>query len=586
MVLVGLAIGLALANLQLRAALPPAVPPGPVVPGKPPPAPPDPLLAPYRQLAQATRDLDVPVLTQLAARPDGVSYHAHLALARLLRDRGDRARANVHFAEALSRWADPAVRREHATNLEQAGDVPGALTAWQQALPDAAAVEAITRLAEPAVAAAALRRVRLHRDALRVVEQDQTPAGILERARARAALRDLAAATTDFSAYLRLRPDDRTARAEYAWARERNGQLDAALAQYDLLGVDGQAGRGRVLEARGRIAEAITASLASPDAEARWRGAVLLEREGNSARALEVYAQLAASGARVADEAALRVWLAHARAGRPADAAAIAPRLSPGLAWLAGVYAENWATVEPQEPAPFPALEVANALARDHGLEWARIEAEVALRGAAPAQQIAIGQWFVAHGLYHRAARIGMSLLPRLPSPEVYRLAYPRAFEELVLEWAERNRVDPFLVWAVMREESHFQPDVMSWADARGLMQVIPSTGAWIAQRLGEPFVLEDLFDPATSIRYGTWYLSNLLEVFDGNATLAIAAYNGGRGSVQRWMGSPLFRDTADLPGVAAFRETREYIGKVLASWLAYRWTYGEVPPELPAARR
>jgi soluble lytic murein transglycosylase len=530
--------------------------------------------------------MDVPVLTQLAARPDGVAYHAHLALARLLRDRGERARANVHYAEALSRWADPGVRREHATNLEQVGDVPAALTAWQQALPDAAAVEAIARLAEPAVAAAAFRRVRLHRDALRVVEQAQTPAGILERARARASLRELAAAITDFAAYLRLRPDDGTARAEYAWALERNGQLDAAFEQYGRLGAGGQAGRGRVLEARGRIAEAITAFLASPDAEARWRGAVLLEREGNSARALEVYAQLAASGARVADEAALRAHLTHARAGRQAEAGAFAAQLSPGLAWLAGVHAGNWPTAGSEQPGAVPALEVATALARDFGLDWARIEVEVALRGAAPAQQIAIGQWFVAQGLYHRAVWIGMSLLPRLPTPEVYRLAYPRAFEELVLEWAQRYQVDPFLVWAVMREESHFQPEVMSWADARGLMQVIPSTGAWIAQRLGEEFVLEELFDPATSIRYGTWYLSNLLEVFNGNATLAIAAYNGGRGSVQRWMGSPLYRDTVDLPGVAAFRETREYIGKVLASWLAFRWIYGESPPELPPGRR
>ncbi|HAI20552.1 MAG TPA: hypothetical protein DCM14_01410, partial [Clostridiales bacterium UBA8153] len=551
-----------------------------------PPAPPDPLLASYRQLAQATREADVPALTQLAARADGVAYHAHLALARLLRDRGDRARANLHYAEALSRWADPEVRKEHATNLEQAGDVPGALTAWKQALPAAAAVEAIGRLAEAPVAAAAFRRARLHREALRVVEQDQRPAGILERARARAALRELAAATTDFAAYLRLLPDDRTARAEYARALERNGQLEAALGQYGRLGVDGQAGRGRVLEAQGRMTEAIAAFLASTDAEARWRGAVLLERQGNSARALEVYAQLAASGARVADEAALRAHLIHARAGRQAAADAFIPRLSPGLAWLAGAYTADWTTVGAQQPGPLPALEVANALAREYGLEWARIEVEVALRGAAPEQQVAIGQWFVSRGLYHRAVWIGMSLLPRLPTPEVYRLAYPRAFDELVREWAERYQVDPFLVWAVMREESHFQPEVMSWADARGLMQVIPSTGAWIAQRLGEAFVLEELFDPATSIRYGTWYLSNLLQVFQGNATLAIAAYNGGRGSVQRWMESPLYLDTVDLPGVAAFRETREYIGKVLASWLAYRWIYGELPPALPSGRR
>ncbi|MEW6524241.1 MAG: lytic transglycosylase domain-containing protein [Bacillota bacterium] len=578
----GLALGLVLAGFQARVHAPaPSVDPGPIGDPGPSPTPdvpmpqPDPLLEPYRQLAAAIQDRDIAVLSQLAARTDGVAYHAHLALARFYRERGESARANTHYAEALSRWVDPAVRREHAASLEQAGDVAGALAAWTLLLPDSAAVEAIGGLADPPAAAAAYRRARLHQAAFQVVQKDTTPAGVLERARAQAALRDFAGAVADFSTYLRIRPDDAQARAEYALALERNRQFDAALAEYGKLDAAGHAGRGRVLQAQGRTTEAIEAFLSSADAEARWRGAQLLELAGNTNRALQVYTELAASAARVADDAALRAYLIQARAGRDAASGQFSARLTPGLAYLAGTFTGHWPAMGPVAPLLPPALDVANALARDYGMDWARIEVEVALRGAAPGQQIAIGQWFLEQGLYNRAAWIGMSLLPQLPAPEVYRLAYPRAYEELVLAASARYQVDPLLVWAVMREESHFQPSVMSWADARGLMQVIPSTGAWIAQKLGEEFVLEQLFDAATSIRYGAWYLSYLLDTYGGDVTAAVAAYNGGPGSVNRWRSSPLYRDPVDLPGVATFQETREYIGKVLASWLAYRWIYG-----------
>ncbi|HCC33295.1 MAG TPA: hypothetical protein DEQ28_05245 [Clostridiales bacterium] len=115
-------------------------------------------------------------------------------------------------------------------------------------------------------------------------------------------------------------------------------------------------------------------------------------------------------------------------------------------------------------------------------------------------------------------------------------------------------------------------------ADARGLMQILPTTGAWIAERAGWRTSKEALFDPAHNILLGAWYIRHLLDTFDGEYLHAIAAYNGGWGSVQRWVASPDYRERIDFPWIVGFTETREYVSLVLGDWLMYRWLYGASP--------
>ena len=155
------------------------------------------------------------------------------------------------------------------------------------------------------------------------------------------------------------------------------------------------------------------------------------------------------------------------------------------------------------------------------------------------------------------------------------RLAYPAHYADLILPLAERYGYDPRLQFALVRQESLFESIARSTAAAQGLSQVIPDTGAWIAQRLAWPdFTNEDLFKPYVGLSFGAYYLSEQLRNFDGRVHAALAAYNAGPGNAARWAetaGSDhdTFFDTID------FTETRLYIERIYEGFNAYRHLYG-----------
>ncbi|MGC7873597.1 lytic transglycosylase domain-containing protein [Desulfosporosinus sp. FKB] len=163
---------------------------------------------------------------------------------------------------------------------------------------------------------------------------------------------------------------------------------------------------------------------------------------------------------------------------------------------------------------------------------------------------------------------IGFGLL-NIPSFE--RILYPYPNQKIVEKYAAEYGVDPLLVVAIIREESKFLPQSQSHKGAVGLMQLMPSTAQSIAESLGDKsYSNEDLIKPEKNIQYGTWYLASLEKVFDNNLVLVIAAYNGGRGHVQEWMESgqidPNNVRQEDIP----FKETRDYVGRVLKSYQKY----------------
>ncbi|WP_375773243.1 transglycosylase SLT domain-containing protein [Archangium gephyra] len=160
--------------------------------------------------------------------------------------------------------------------------------------------------------------------------------------------------------------------------------------------------------------------------------------------------------------------------------------------------------------------------------------------------------------------------------PEALAAFYPRAFANAVESEATRYQVSPFLVWAIMRRESAFRPEVASAADARGLMQVIPPTARAIAKKLSEPEPAPaELFSPSLSIRYGAWYLAQLMKRFSHPA-LAAAAYNAGPDAAVKWVKEkgalPLDLFVEEIP----FRETRGYVKQVLADLYLYQSFYGK----------
>ena len=130
--------------------------------------------------------------------------------------------------------------------------------------------------------------------------------------------------------------------------------------------------------------------------------------------------------------------------------------------------------------------------------------------------------------------------------------ARPRVYEDLVNQAAERHGVDPGLLLAVMRVESVYNPRIISYAGAIGLMQIMPRTGGFIARQVGQQdFTVDRLLEPETNIDFSAWYLASLIDRFDGRVPLAVASYSGGPHNVRLW----LHGHSPDIP-LDAFLET------------------------------
>lgn len=159
--------------------------------------------------------------------------------------------------------------------------------------------------------------------------------------------------------------------------------------------------------------------------------------------------------------------------------------------------------------------------------------------------------------------------------PPAQRLFYPLPYPAEVLEAAGSTGLDPCLLAAVAFRESRFRPEAVSDQGAVGLMQLLPSTAQWAAEQAGLPWEGgASLRRPEVSLRLGAWYLAWLLDRFDGDPVLALAAYNGGQHTVDRWRG-PHGRPLAveDLP----YPETRHFVGRVLRAREAYRRLYPDL---------
>lgn len=153
---------------------------------------------------------------------------------------------------------------------------------------------------------------------------------------------------------------------------------------------------------------------------------------------------------------------------------------------------------------------------------------------------------------------------------------YGLYYSELVLPDAQANGFDPLLLFSVIRQESLFEGFVRSSAGARGLMQIIPSTGAQINSQLGWPLEYndKDLYRPDVSVAFGTHYLAGNLKALDGDLYAALAAYNAGPGNALAW--KQLAGSDPDLfLESVRFQETRDYIRNIYEIYVIYRRLYG-----------
>lgn len=165
------------------------------------------------------------------------------------------------------------------------------------------------------------------------------------------------------------------------------------------------------------------------------------------------------------------------------------------------------------------------------------------------------------------------------PTPTELRLLYPRYHESEIAPQAANNRLDPFLVQALMREESYFNETAVSSSNAMGLMQLLPSTAAEVAHWVGlSDFKPLDLFRPEVNIRLGSRYLGHLHQLFGGDSMRSVGAYNGGPNAMKRWASehaAVLASDPDLFVELIPYEQSRDYIKKVFASYWNYQKLYG-----------
>ncbi len=165
-------------------------------------------------------------------------------------------------------------------------------------------------------------------------------------------------------------------------------------------------------------------------------------------------------------------------------------------------------------------------------------------------------------------------------STQLIDLLYPRHYRETIERFAQRYSVDPFLVLAIIRQESGFVAKARSSASARGLLQLMPATGRELARRAGLRYSIDRLYDPAVSIQLGCMYLKEMIDRYDGQTERALAAYNGGPGNADRWnrkvSGQVSDQDPAIFVSNIGFRETKQYVLKVIGNYHIYRALLGK----------
>jgi soluble lytic murein transglycosylase len=194
------------------------------------------------------------------------------------------------------------------------------------------------------------------------------------------------------------------------------------------------------------------------------------------------------------------------------------------------------------------------------------------------------GVWSASHSLPRYGVTDYRLEYPKGLNAAKWKLAYPRAFPSIVAKNTRANKLPEALELAIMREESAFSPRTESFANAIGLTQMLVKT----ARRFSDgPVTRDTLLDPAKNVELGARFLGFLWKRFDGAAPLAIAGYNAGEAAVDRWLAERGGLDMDEFMELIPYDETRNYTKRVLASYFAYSWLYGDKPvPAIPLHAR
>ncbi len=156
----------------------------------------------------------------------------------------------------------------------------------------------------------------------------------------------------------------------------------------------------------------------------------------------------------------------------------------------------------------------------------------------------------------------------------VMKKIYPIKYQEYVEKFSEEYGLDKNLVYAIIKVESNFDETAVSVADAKGLMQLMDNTAEGCNKEEDFGYTIpNDLFDPECNIRIGCYYISKLIDHY-GNARLAVTAYNGGTGNVQKWLKDETLSDGLGGLKKIPYKETERYVKKVFKTFEKYNTLY------------
>jgi len=162
--------------------------------------------------------------------------------------------------------------------------------------------------------------------------------------------------------------------------------------------------------------------------------------------------------------------------------------------------------------------------------------------------------------------------------------AYPRAYRELVEQYQALGDNPDGYLYSIMRKESGFDPHDLSYADAQGLLQMIPPTTMRVARELGIPYDAGKLYEPAYNIQTGSWYIGHLLAKFKKQVPLGAGSFNSGPKPVMKWIDQYGDREIDELVELVPYTQTREYMKKVTENFARYRYLYAGEVYEQPLA--
>lgn len=167
------------------------------------------------------------------------------------------------------------------------------------------------------------------------------------------------------------------------------------------------------------------------------------------------------------------------------------------------------------------------------------------------------------------------AVLIRWSTGEIKEYRFSLPYEEYVTKYCEEYGVDSLFIYAMMKQESSFEPDAVSVDNARGLLQLTEETYDWVKWRMGESGgSFDDMFDPETNIRYGVWLTAYLFDRFENEKTV-LAAYHAGMNITAEWLKNPEYSENGKTLTVIPYDDTRYHVKKVMGYYKEYKELYG-----------